>query len=66
QFLVSNTGKGIVVLLTKTGLAPGELRNQVASKGGTTEAALKVLHSGGTLEEAVKAALKRAQELSKE
>ncbi len=40
-----------------------ELIKKVASKGGTTEAGLKVLQNGGTLEDAVKAALARAEEL---
>ncbi len=53
------------LLLKETKLPPEELRKQVASKGGTTEAALEVLHKGGSLVDAVKAAVKRAQELSK-
>jgi len=53
------------LLLKETKLPPEELRKQVASKGGTTEAALEVLHNGGSLVDAVKAAVKRAQELSK-
>jgi pyrroline-5-carboxylate reductase len=40
------------------------LRDKVTSKGGTTAAGLEVLHGGGTLAEAVKAAQKRAEELS--
>jgi len=42
-----------------------QLRDKVTSKGGTTEAGLKVINSGGSLADAVKAALKRAEELSK-
>lgn len=53
------------LVLTKTKSSAEELRNQVMSKGGTTEAALIVLHSGGTLSDAVKAALRRARELSR-
>lgn len=53
------------LLWKKTRLAPAELRRQVTSKKGTTEAALAVLHKGGTLVEAVKAALKRAKQLSR-
>jgi pyrroline-5-carboxylate reductase len=45
-------------------LAPAEITRKVASKGGTTEAGLEVLQKGGTLTEAVKAAVKRAEELS--
>ena len=52
-------------LLKKTNLPPSELKRQITSKGGTTEAALEVLHKGGSLQEAAKAALKRAEELSK-
>ena len=37
----------------------------VASKGGTTQAGLDVLNSGGSLEDAVVAARDRAEELSK-
>ncbi len=47
-------------------ITPQQLKDMVASKGGTTEAGLKVLASGGTLEEAVLAAKKRSEELSKE
>lgn len=46
-------------------ITPAELAKKVASKGGTTEAGLEVLEKGGTLTEAVKAAVKRAEELSK-
>ncbi len=53
------------LLLKQTRLSPGRLKKQVISKGGTTEAALEVLHRGGTLVEAVKAAVKRARELSR-
>jgi pyrroline-5-carboxylate reductase len=42
-----------------------ELKKQVTSKGGTTEAALKVIHDGGSWDDAALAALKRAEELSK-
>ncbi|MDD5156273.1 MAG: pyrroline-5-carboxylate reductase [Candidatus Omnitrophica bacterium] len=65
EFLAVNTGNSSVGLLMKTKSSPAELRQQVASRGGTTEAALAVLHNGGSLEEAVKAALGRAEELSK-
>lgn len=46
-------------------ITPGELTKKVASKGGTTEAGLEVLQHGGSLTDAVKAALKRAEELSR-
>jgi pyrroline-5-carboxylate reductase len=64
QILAEVTGIGSIAFLEKTGLSPSELKKQVASKGGTTEAALEVLHKGGSLLEAVKAAKKRAEELS--
>jgi len=63
--LASVTTNGSVDVLEVSGLMPSQLRKQVTSKGGTTEAALKVLAKGGSLTEAVKAALKRAKELAK-
>jgi pyrroline-5-carboxylate reductase len=63
--LVNTTFSGTIAFLKKTKLLPLELKNQVASKGGTTEAALEVLHKGGPLSEAIKAALRRAKELSR-
>lgn len=64
-FLVSNTFNGTINFLKKTKISAQELRKQVTSKGGTTEAALGILQNGGSLGVAVKAALKRAEELSK-
>lgn len=65
QFLAHWTVVYSDLLLKQTGLAPEELRRQVTSKGGTTEAALEILHSGGTLVDAVKAAVERAKTLSR-
>lgn len=65
KILTTATGKGSILFLERTHIPPSELKRQVASKGGTTEAGLEVLHRGGSLEEAVKAALSRAKELSK-
>jgi len=65
QVLANATGVGAQMLLVKTNLSAAELREQVTSKGGTTEAALEVLGRGGSIKEAVYAALKRAKELSK-
>lgn len=65
QFLATNTVNASINLVKKTKFAPQELKKQVASKGGTTEAALKVLAKGGSWSEAAQAALKRAQELAK-
>jgi len=59
------TTEGTLALLKEKNLSPEELIKKVASKGGTTEAALKVLEEGGSLEEAVKAALRRSKELVK-
>lgn len=65
SFLAANTVNSSLTLIKKTKLSPAELRDQVASKGGTTEAALEVLHKDGTWEEAALAALKRAEHLAK-
>ncbi len=64
-FLAVNTFESSLNLLNKTKSSPAELKKQVVSKGGTTEAALEVLHKGGSWEEAAVAAKKRAGELSK-
>jgi pyrroline-5-carboxylate reductase len=64
RILAVATAEGSIALLKETGLSPGVLRQQVTSKGGTTEAGLRALHSTHSLGEAVKAALKRAGELS--
>lgn len=63
--LAEATGIGSMNILKESHLSPMELKKQVTSKGGTTEAGLEVLHSGGTLTDAVNAALKRAKELSR-
>jgi pyrroline-5-carboxylate reductase len=67
-FLLANaTTAGSIALIKATGLTPAELKKQVTSKGGTTEAGLKVLRGKKeNLSKAVKAAVKRAKELSKE
>lgn len=62
--LVELTANCAQELLDQTKFSPSELIKQIASKGGTTELALEVLHKGGSLQEAVKAALKRAEELA--
>lgn len=59
--IVKATVKGTIALLKI--MTPQEIISKVASPGGTTEAGLKVLRDGGTLEEAVRAAVKRAEEL---
>lgn len=66
--LVSQTALGSAKLLKQTGHSVVELRRRVTSKGGTTEAALKVLEEHeikGIIEKAIRAALKRSKELSR-
>ncbi|MFA6216321.1 MAG: pyrroline-5-carboxylate reductase [Candidatus Omnitrophota bacterium] len=65
QVLSRATVEGSLGMLSVTGLSPLELLAQIVSKGGTTEAALQVLHSGAGLKEAVEVARRRAEELSK-
>jgi len=77
DLLAEATAEGSRVLLEKTDFSPDKLRKQVTSKKGTTEAALKFFKKTGARypdkklpgkkiwEKAVKAALKRAKELSK-
>ena len=61
----SAIAEGSMALLASSGVSPEVLRAQVASKGGTTEAGINAMRaSGNSLREAVKAALKRARELS--
>lgn len=67
QRLARSTLTGAAALLAKNGDEPSELRRQVTSPGGTTEAALNVL-LGDTglpllLREAVAAAVRRSKEL---
>ncbi|MDO8662064.1 MAG: pyrroline-5-carboxylate reductase [Candidatus Omnitrophota bacterium] len=64
-FLAANTTNASISLLHKTKLPAQELRKQVTSKGGTTEAALEILTKGGSWEEAARSALKRAEELAR-
>ncbi len=67
--LVSQTLLGAADLLSQSGEAPAELRQQVTSKGGTTARALEVLEAGGLRElvrQAVAAAYRRAKELGEQ
>jgi pyrroline-5-carboxylate reductase len=64
-YLATNTANACMMVVAKVGIPAAQLRDQVASKGGTTEAGLAVINKGGTWEEAAQAALKRAKELSK-
>lgn len=65
--LVFGTVGGAARLVMETGLPPGELRERVTSKGGTTAAALDVLRQrdvAAALVDAMVAAHRRSQELS--
>lgn len=67
--LVRATLIGAAALLEQTGGDPSDLRRQVTSPGGTTEAALNVLTGDGGLEplfaKAVDAAVRRSRELGR-
>lgn len=66
--LVLQTLKGSVALLEKSKKSPEELRRQVTSPGGTTEAALKVFEKrefDKLINEAIGAAYTRSRELSR-
>jgi len=63
--LAKATVDGSIALIKESNLSAGELKKQITSQGGTTEAALEVLHNGGYLDQAVKAAVLRARELAK-
>jgi pyrroline-5-carboxylate reductase len=65
--LVRSTMAGAAALMAQSGSEPSELRRQVTSPGGTTEAALNVLLGADglppLLREAVAAAVRRSKEL---
>jgi pyrroline-5-carboxylate reductase len=66
EILVKQTMLGAAQLVNISDKAPGELRRNVTSKGGTTEQAIKVFEERGLAQitaEAVKAACHRAKEL---
>jgi len=66
--LVVQTIKGSAKVLTLSGVTPEFLRENVTSKGGTTEAAIKVFEKRALkkiIMEAIKAAVKRSRELSR-
>jgi pyrroline-5-carboxylate reductase len=67
--LARQTVAGAGALMLESGLSAGELRKQVTSPGGTTEAALDVLQSAAglapVLRRAVQAAATRSRELGK-
>ncbi|WP_309082612.1 pyrroline-5-carboxylate reductase [Microbacterium sp.] len=67
KLLVEGTVRGAVELLTATGDTPANLRVQVTSPGGTTQAALEVLDAANIdsiLDRATQAAVVRAEELA--
>lgn len=68
ETLVLQTFKGAIGLLEKTGIPPEQLRRQVTSKKGTTEAAIEIFEKMALykiIHSAVKSAHNRAGELSK-
>ncbi len=62
--VADRTCRGALSTVIAWNIEPQELKKQVASKGGTTEAGLAVLAGGGSLTDALLAAVKRAEELS--
>lgn len=67
HLLVVQTALGAARLALESNDPPAELRRKVTSKGGTTEAALKVLNDGGLpalFDEALHAAENRSRELA--
>ena len=65
--LVLETTLGSATLSCLLGVHPSELRRKVTSKGGTTEAALKIFKKRGferTIKQAITAACKRSKQLS--
>ncbi|MFH1407316.1 MAG: pyrroline-5-carboxylate reductase [Candidatus Omnitrophota bacterium] len=66
--LAGQTALGSAKLLMETKLMPHILRERVTSKGGATEAAIKIFHKkhlSEIIQEGVKAAAKRSKELHK-
>lgn len=67
MLLAVQTALGAAKLADVSGENPGELRNKVTSKGGTTEAALKILTKKfpGAFSAAIQAAFERGRALAK-
>jgi pyrroline-5-carboxylate reductase len=66
KVLSEKTVVGTINMMKDMDLSCEEIIKRVASKGGTTEAGIAVLKNGGLLEEAVKAAFFRAEELGQD
>ncbi|MFI4935605.1 MAG: pyrroline-5-carboxylate reductase [Caulobacterales bacterium] len=66
QALARATMAGAAALMAESGLDPADLRRQVTSPAGTTEAALKVLLGEGGLQELLKKAVAAAAQRSRE
>ncbi|WP_308874353.1 pyrroline-5-carboxylate reductase family protein [Thiothrix subterranea] len=67
HLLIVQTALGAAKLALESDDLPGELRQKVTSKGGTTEAALNVLTTGGLHDlfaQALQAAASRSRELA--
>jgi pyrroline-5-carboxylate reductase len=65
--MAAQTARGAARMILETGTPPRELMAQVTSKGGTTEAGLKVLDTPRThslIDETIAAAAKRSEELA--
>jgi len=65
KVLAVSTTNGTIDLLKSSGLTPKQLEKAVKSKKGTTEAGLSKLRGIDSLKQAIKAAFKRAKELSR-
>ncbi|CAM3041350.1 pyrroline-5-carboxylate reductase [Filibacter tadaridae] len=63
--LIIQTIEGAAAMLKQTGLEPAELRNNVTSPGGTTEAGLQALEKG-RFKEAIKQCIEMAEARSRE
>lgn len=67
--LVAQTALGAALLAKSNGTAPAELRRQVTSKGGATEAALRAMEAGGldaAMRQGIDAAIHRSAEIADE
>lgn len=67
--LVAQTALGAALLAKSNGTAPAELRRQVTSKGGATEAALRAMEAGGldaAMRQGIDAAIHRSAQIADE